>query len=225
MAQTSNQMDVYLEIGQKRAFAGAIEWPGWCRSGRDEASALQALIDYAPRYARALRNTGLGFRAPAGTSAFSVIERLTGTGNTDFGALGAPPSSDARPVSAAELERFQSVLKACWQTFDSAVRAAGGKELRKGPRGGGRDVEDIVKHVLGAQAAYLSRMGLKLPPGAEDDPAQVKLATLQALAMAPRDGVVTKGPRGGLHWTSRYFIRRVAWHVLDHAWEIEDRSE
>jgi hypothetical protein len=224
MAQTSNQMDVYLEIGQKRTFAGAIEWPGWCRSGRDEASALQALVDYAPRYAHALHGTGLAFKAPAGASAFTVIERLTGSASTDFGALGAPPSSDTRPVSDADLQRFLTVLKACWQTFDAAVRAAGGKELRKGPRGGGRDVEGIIKHVQDAQAAYLSRMGLKFPPGAGDDPAQVKLATLQALETAPRDGVPTMGPRGGMRWTSRYFVRRVAWHLLDHAWEIEDRS-
>jgi hypothetical protein len=23
----------------------------------------------------------------------------------------------------------------------------------------------------------------------------------------------------------RYAIRRIAWHVLDHAWEIEDKSD
>ncbi len=24
-------------------------------------------------------------------------------------------------------------------------------------------------------------------------------------------------------WTARSFVRRVAWHTLDHTWEIEDR--
>ena len=26
-------------------------------------------------------------------------------------------------------------------------------------------------------------------------------------------------------WPVRYAARRIAWHVLDHAWEIEDKSE
>jgi len=39
---------VYLESGSRRTFAGAIDWPGWCRSGRDEASALEALLSYGP---------------------------------------------------------------------------------------------------------------------------------------------------------------------------------
>jgi hypothetical protein len=36
---------------------------------------------------------------------------------------------------------------------------------------------------------------------------------------------VRTGPRGGVRWTARYYVRRSAWHVLDHAWEIEDRAQ
>jgi hypothetical protein len=86
MAQAANNIDVYLEIGKKRTFAGAIEWPGWCRSGRDEGSALQALLDYGPRYASMLRAARLGFHAPADVAAFVVVERLAGNTTTDFGA-------------------------------------------------------------------------------------------------------------------------------------------
>src|SRR5947207_14467453 len=106
MARPSNQINVYLEIGKKRAFAGAVDWPGWCRSGRDEGSALQALFDNGPRYAQVLSGTQLGFRAPAGVSAFSVVERLEGSSTTDFGAPDAAPSADTSPVDEAELERF-----------------------------------------------------------------------------------------------------------------------
>ena len=150
MARSSNQIDVYLEIGKKRTFAGVIDWPGWSRSGRDEGSALQALFEYGPHYARVLRAARLGFRAPADASAFAVIERLEGNTTTDFGAPGVAPSSDADPVDEVELRRFQALLKACWRAFDAAARAAIGKELRKGPRGGGRDLEGIVQHVLAA---------------------------------------------------------------------------
>src|SRR5437879_1748814 len=111
MAQSSNRVDgydVYLEIGQKRIFAGAIDWPGWCRSGRDEATALQSLFDYGPRYAQALRSARLGFRAPAGVTAFNVVERLAGSSTTDFGAPDAAPSYDKQPINDAELRWLQA---------------------------------------------------------------------------------------------------------------------
>ena len=88
MTRSSNKIDVYLEIGKKRTFAGALDWPGWCRSGRDEASALQALCDYGSRYGRVLHTARLGFQAPADPSAFVVRERLEGNATTDFGAPG-----------------------------------------------------------------------------------------------------------------------------------------
>ena len=92
------KIPVYLEVGSKRTFAGALDWPGWCRSGRDEASALQALVDYGPRYAAAIRSARLGFKAPADVSAFTVMERLNGDTTTDFGAPACIPDGDAAPV-------------------------------------------------------------------------------------------------------------------------------
>src|ERR1051326_4380492 len=127
MAPSTKKIDVYLERGTKRTFAGALDWPGWCRSGHDEPTALQALLDYGPRYARVLRTTALGFQTPTEVSAFKIIERLTGGTTTDFGAPGATPDRDTKPVDAAELRRFQTLLNACWQAFDEANRAAQGK--------------------------------------------------------------------------------------------------
>ena len=227
MARSSHKMDVYLEIGKKRTFAGAIDWPGWCRSGRDEAAALRALFDYGPRYARVLRAARLGFQAPADTAAFAVIERLQGNATTDFGAPDVAPSSDRRPVDDAELRRFETLLKACWRMFDATTSAATGKEFRQGPRGGGRDLERIVQHVLGADEGYLGRLGGKVEMDEADEPgrklSQARKAMLDALASAVRGEMSPRGPRGGVRWTPRYFVRRVAWHVLDHTWEIEDR--
>lgn len=227
MSKNADEIDVYLEIGDKKTFAGAIRWPGWCRSGRDEESALQALLAYGLRYAQVLEETQLGFRAPSDSSTFNVVERLEGSGTTDFGAPAAAPADDARAVDEAQLRRFHTLLQACWQAFDASVRAAEGKELRKGPRGGGRDLQGIVQHVLGADAAYLRSIGWKVQKGQEDDPAQElnqrRQAILDGLAAAARGELPERGPRGGVRWKPRYFVRRVAWHVLDHAWEIEDR--
>lgn len=233
MARTSNKIDVYLERGQKRTFVGALDWPGWCRSGRDEPAALQALLEYGPRYARVLQGTRLGFQAPTAATAFKVIERLRGNTTTDFGSPEAAPSQDTQPVDADELRRFQKLLKACWKAFDAAAQTATGKELRKGPRGGGRELEKIIQHVFEADGAYLSMLGRpprlapagrgKLEPSQANDLSEIRESILEALASVVEHGGPERGPRGGIRWKPRYFVRRVAWHVLDHAWEIEDR--
>lgn len=225
MAKQS-QCGVYLEVGQKRVFAGALEWPGWCRSGRDEAAALQALADSAPRYARVLAAAGIGFEPPVAAD-LEVAERLAGTSTTEFGAPDVAPASDARPIDAHELERLQALLRAYWQALDAAMRAAAGRTLRGGPRGGGRDLAAIGRHVSEAEAAYLGKLAWKRERGAAgdalDELAQTHQAALDALAAAVRDGLPERGPRGGAIWLPRYFVRRVGWHVLDHAWELEDR--
>jgi hypothetical protein len=219
---------VYLEIGQKRTFAVALDWPGWCRSGSDEASALQTLCDYGLRYARVLHKTGLGFRAPTDVSELIVVERLPGNVTTDFGAPDVSLSRDTKPVDMTELERWQVILQACWAAFDTAVEAAAGQTLSKGPRGGGRDLMKIVEHVRDSHAAYLSSLGGKVKLNAEDAPdqalAHIREAILTTLAASVRGEIPAQGPRGGLRWTPRYFVRRLAWHDLDHVWEIEDRA-
>ncbi len=224
----SDALDVYLEIGEKRTFAGAIEWPGWTRSGRDEGSALQALYDYASRYAAVIQGSGRDFTPPPGVSAFAVVERLPGGSGTDFGAPSAIPAADARPAHAAELARMETLLSACWRGFDAAVAVAAGKELRKGPRGGGRELAAIVRHVLEADRGYLSAVGWKIEAGEEEDPAaalaRTRQAALDALGASAGGEIPPTGPRGGRRWPARYFVRRVAWHVLDHKWEIEDRA-
>jgi hypothetical protein len=221
---------VYLEIGRKRIFAGALAWPGWCRSGHNEQSALQTLAEYGSRYEQVLRPAGIGFKAPAAVSRLVVVERLAGNTTTDFGAPDAAPSSDSNPFDAAELQRCQALLTACWEVFDATVReVANGKELRKGPRGGGRELDGIVRHVLGADAGYLTKLGGKvtISAGADDLTGalvQTRQAILSTLALAERGGLPSRGPRGGKRWTPRYFVRRVAWHVLDHTWELQDRA-
>jgi hypothetical protein len=214
-------IDVYLETGTRRVFAGALEWPGWCRSGRDEGSALEALLAYAPRYAAVLKGRRLGFSAP---SDLRVVERQPGDATTDFGAPSAVPSVDAEPMTEADLRRAQTALRACWRALDAAADAATGRELRMGPRGGGRELDGIVEHVVGADAGYLRMIGIKPSRGQEAGPEPVREAILAGLRTVVRDGVAPS-PRGGKRWTPRYFVRRSAWHVLDHAWEIEDRIQ
>jgi hypothetical protein len=220
-------IDVYLEIGNKRTFACAVAWPGWCRSGRDETTALQTLLDYAPRYAQAMQFTPLAFAVPEDTAVFNVVERLAGSATTDFGVPEQPAAGERQSIDQLELERLQTLLRAYWQAFDTAVQQATGEELRKGPRGGGRDLDKIIEHVAAADASYLRRLNWKFKRDEEADPnvelARIRQAILDALTTAVTEHLPEKGPRGGKLWSPRYFVRRVAWHVLDHAWEIEDR--
>ena len=212
---------VYFETGKTRTFAGAMDWPGWCRSARDEAGALRALFDYGPRYASAIQTSKSSFVAPEGVEAFAVVERLVGDATTDYGTPGKAPASDAQAVSFDELRRFIKLLRACWKTLDNAAAAAAGHELRKGPRGGGRDLDKIMEHVLMAEAAYVGRIGDNLDPSLPL--VECRKALLRALEHSVEGKVPAVGPRGGQRWSPRYFVRRAAWHVLDHAWEIEDR--
>lgn len=218
-------IDVYVEVGSRRTFAAALDWPGWCRPGRDEATALQTLFEFGPRYARILRPARLSFRAPKDTSAFVVVERLAGNATTDFGAPDRAPASDAQPLTDAELKRLQAILKACWRAFDATVDLAEGQTLRTGPRGGGRTLDKIVEHVLGAEQSYLTALGGKAP---QSKSAALSLeltrqAMLETLKDSAHGEIAEYGPRGGKRWSPRYFVRREAWHVLDHVWEIEDR--
>ena len=218
---------VYLEIGSKRIFAGAIDWPGWSRSGRDEESALQELLAYAPRYGKVMALEKIAFSPPKDISQLEVVERAAGNATTDFGAPDVEPKADARRVSPDELESMKALLRASWKALDAAAQAAIGKELRTSPRGGGRELEGMLRHVLGADQGYLKRLAYKLPKGNDGDlageTARLRAGVMEALERAVRGEMPERGPRGGVYWSPRYYLRRAVWHTLDHAWELEDR--
>jgi hypothetical protein len=210
---------VYLELGTRKVFACSLDFAGWARAGRDEETALAALADYAPRYAEVAGRAGVDFAVDARPR---VVERVEGSATTDFGAPGAVPGRDARRVDRATAERTGALLRAAWDHFDDVV-AGSPASLRKGPRGGGRDRDKIVDHVLSAEASYARKFGVRLPapaPGDRDAVEALRAAILEVLAV-PGDGRAPE-PKG---WPARYAARRVAWHVLDHAWEMQDRRD
>lgn len=210
---------VYMEVGTKRQFASALEWPGWCRSGKDEQSAMAALEGAAPRYAAVAKAAGVPFSSEEAVR-FEVVERVKGSATTDFGAPGAAAGADARPLEPGEADRLIALLQAAWKYLDRVVAKAPA-ELRKGPRGGGRDRDEVYNHVLGAESMYATKIGIRLPQPGHDDAAGIaafRKALVEGLRLAA-------GRRPGeKQWPFRYAVRRVTWHVLDHAWEVEDRS-
>ena len=215
-------VELFLEVGTTRVFAGALDWPGWCRSGRNEEAAIENLLAYQDRYAAVLDRAGVPFIGNA--PEFVIVERLQGGSGTDFGVPSVAAAADARPLDATELERQSRLLGACWGAFDQVVAAtrATQVELRKGPRGGGRDLDKIEAHVLEAEVAYLSQLGSRSSrPATAPSVRETALAALAARASGDPVATPSKAQRP---WSPRYFVRRAAWHVLDHVWEIEDRA-
>jgi hypothetical protein len=221
-------LPVYLEIGAKRVFAGALEWPGWSRSARDERSALEALAAYGPRYAAAIGRTLATFAIPEDAAGLLVAEQVQGNATTDFGAPSVPPAADARLADEAEAARLIAILQACWTSFDRIAADALGKPLATGPRGGGRSLDAIVRHVVEAEQAYNAALGGRFRSPGEPDIEAVRAATretvLETLAARMRGDPLPPTRRTRPPWSPRYFVRRAAWHALDHAWEIEDRA-
>jgi hypothetical protein len=214
---------VYLELGRRRVFVCSLNWPGWARSGKSVDDALATLAGAAPRYGIVASEAGIPFPARDG-STFDVVERLPGSGGTDFGAPMAIPGVDGAPIDRSEARRLASLVAAAWTTLDQVVATAPA-ELRKGPRGGGRDRDKIAGHVLAAEVEYARKLGLRLRQPPYDDPAAVS-AFREAILAALAGESTNRGSAGSKNppWPVPYAARRIAWHTLDHAWEIEDRS-
>src|SRR5262249_36544438 len=149
---TVGETPIYLEIGAKRVFACALAWPGWCRSGKTEDEAIARLAEYAPRYAVIAAEAGVRFSRSA-SKAFSVVERIPGSGGHDCGAPAKVAERDHERASPAEAKRLVALVTATWRILDDVASRAP-EELAKGPRGGGRDRDKVVQHVFGAEASY-----------------------------------------------------------------------
>jgi hypothetical protein len=217
MSPALGGLQVVVEVGHRRTFASVLDWPGWCRSGRTTDAALETLADYAPRYSPVAVAAGLTLPS---AEVMTVIETVSGDATTEFGAPSIPASAEFADLAPAEAARLADLLVACWNLLED-VRRHAPEVLRKGPRGGGRDRDAVVQHVLGAEASYARKLGLRAPAPAFDDETAV-IEFHAALAAMVRNA--RQGQPSGSGWPPRYLVRRIAWHVLDHAWEIEDRS-
>ena len=216
---------VALEAGPgRRVFAQALDWIGWCRAGKDEEAALHQLVIAGPRYAPVAARAGFSFTIPPSFEAFEVVERVPGNATTDFGAPAVLLAEDQRPFTEADIERWTSLLAACWSTFDDvllSIRA----ELRGKKPERGRSPEAMRLHLLEADLMHLSGFGpaYRRPDRARvaEQEAEVREQILAALQAVPRDVEARPRRKSGFTWTPRFAARRSAWHALDHAWELQ----
>jgi len=215
---------VYLEMGTKRVFACSVDWPGWCRSGRGEEEALAALATAASRYAVVPALAGVAFDPVHEVDCIAIAEQVAGTAATDFGALDVAPALDSDPGTVQQAERLASLVETAWDYFEQTAAAAP-PVLRKGPRGGGRDRDQIIEHVHETEVLHARMLGLAerpFPAGDLAALARIRARILEeirasAAARAPEDLGRTRRP-------ARFVARRAAWHAIDHAWEIQDKA-
>ena len=219
----TDTLRVILEIGKKRrVVAGAMDWPGLDRWGTSEDDAIEKLLSYVPRYADVASRAGMASEFAREPSA-EVVERVPGSSSTDFWGVAHVPSQIEREVlSATDLERRLDLLRACWASFDDVAAGGVAGELRPGARGGGRSRDQIVRHVYGTEPDQFSRkVEVRTPVEAvltAGGLASHRGAYLDAIRAYNAEG------KSARSWPIQFLVRRTAHHVMDHGWEIEDRS-
>ena len=214
-----------LERGPKakRVVAFAVDWPGWSRGAKTDAEALATLETYRDRYRAVADRAGLAGEFDA-SGPLEVVEDRVGTGSTDFWGISFTPSSlEQDPMDAAELERKLVVLRACWDVFDD-IAARVSPELQKGPRGGGRDRDQIIRHTIRNESeAFARKVGLQVPeygamaPGALEPYRRDYVEAMRAF----QRGEVPNRMRS---WSLAFLVRHSGFHTMDHAWELEDKD-
>lgn len=221
----SNQLRVALETGPKgkKVVAVAPDWPGLERGAKTDEGAIERLQSYLPRYAQVAKLAGMDEEFAAQTTVV-IVEQYVGTGSTDFWGVSFGFSGiDRQDMSSGELERELILMQACWAFFDD-VRSRVSAEMQKGPRGGGRDRDHIVRHTLAAERDWAKMIGVLTPEDAILTEQGLK-AHREAYCRAIRD-YHSQGKLAGkvAKWPLRYLIRHTAYHTLDHAWEMEDKD-
>ena len=179
-----------------------------------------------PRSPTTRRATPSSPRRPASPSIRATTRSSSGP------AAAAAPTSASRPRSPTSTAgrstpRRPSAWRASSRRPGPSSRASPRvrpAELRKGPRGGGRDRDKMVGHVAESDGYYAREIGIT---GKQPDPTDRAgdRGDARRDARDPRAARRTARRSPGRTWTTRYAARRIAWHALDHAWEMEDRRE
>lgn len=221
----TNPMRVTLEIGPKgkKMVAVAPDWPGLERGAKTGEQAIEKLRAYLPRYSQVAKLAAMNAAFDT-IQNLEVVEEYPGTGSTDFWGISFAFSSiDKQGMSADELERELKLMQACWTFFDD-VRRRVSAEMQKGPRGGGRDRDHIVRHTLAAEQDWAKGVGVLTPDDALLTDEELK-AYRAAYCQAIRE-YHSQGKMAGnvAKWPLRFLIRHTAFHTLDHAWEMEDKD-
>jgi hypothetical protein len=207
----------------KKVAAFAIDWPGWSRGAKTAPAAVELLEAYRDRYRPIAHIAGLETELDA-AGELDVVEDHVGVGSTDFWGISFAPSSfEQAPMPEEELDRKLTLLRAAWTYFDD-VAARVSPEMLRGPRGGGRNRDEIIRHALGWERADLvKRVGVVADPVVPDTADGLRSHRDEFIAALRAHNAEGRMARGR-NWTIALLLRHTAFHVLDHAWEMEDKD-
>jgi hypothetical protein len=213
-----------LERGPKgkKAVAFAVDWPGWSRGAKTPELALELLESYRGRYRPIALAAGMADEFDA-AGPLDVVEDRVGAGSTDFWGISFTPSGlEHEPMEDTEIDRKIGLLQACWGFFDT-VGSRVSAEMRRGPRGGGRGRDEIIRHAIRVESEdFAKRLGLRMPEGAALAPKGLRDYRVAYVAtMRAYNAGEGKRMRS---WNLPFLIRHSAFHAMDHAWEMEDKD-
>ena len=206
----------------KKSVAFSLDWPGWSRGAKSAELALETLEAYRERYRPIADLAGMASEFDA-AGPLEIVEDRVGPGSVDFWGISFSPSSTEHgPLGDGEFDRKIKLLRASWAYFDS-VAARVSEEMRKGPRGGGRDRTRIIRHTIRTESEdFAKQVGLRIPEEAALTPEGLRQhRETYVEAMRAYDAGVGKRMKS---WTVPFLIRHSAFHTLDHAWEMEDKD-
>jgi hypothetical protein len=206
----------------KKAVAFAVDWPGWSRGAKTPELALEMLESYRERYRPIAVAVGMADEFDA-AGPLDVAEDRVGTPSTDFWGISFSPSGlEHEPMDDTDIDRKITLLRGCWEFFD-AVAARVSAEMRRGPRGGGRDRDRIIRHTIRTESEdFAKRLGLRIPDGgALTEEGLREYREMYVAAMRAYNAGEGKRMRS---WNLPFLIRHSAYHTMDHAWEMEDKD-
>lgn len=220
----SMSVRVVLERGPRgrKVVAFALDWPGWSRSAKTPDAALALLESYRERYRPVAVAARMADEFKAAGD-IELVEDRVGTSSTDFWGISFSPSGlEREPMAGHEISRKIVLLRACWEYFDT-VAARVSPEMRRGPRGGGRDRDQIIGHTIRTETGqFAKRVGLRAPEGGALTRNGLR-AHREAYIAAMKAYNAGEGKRMR-SWNLPFLIRHSAFHTMDHAWEMEDKN-
>ncbi|MDQ1708863.1 MAG: hypothetical protein QOG49_248 [Frankiaceae bacterium] len=223
-ARTVRTFRTVVERGPKgkKAVAFAVDWPGWSRGAKTPELAVEALESYRERYRPVAVAAGMADEFGA-AGPLDIVEDRVGTGSTDFWGISFSPSGvETEPIGEADLERKIALLRACWKFFDD-VAARVSPELRKGPRGGGRDRDRVIRHTIRTESEdFAKQVGLRIPEDGALAPKALR-DYRERYVDAMREYNAGEGKRMR-SWNLPFLLRHSGFHMMDHAWEMEDKD-
>lgn len=222
-----------IRTGIDRGFDGgaaawALDLPGCVATDDSERDAVQMLPARVGTFLEWLAAAGERAEAPR-TSSVQVVERFDSYRLEDGYEVNATFEADREPVTREEATSALRWLDVAHRRLAAAIAVAGAAPLS----GEGRTRDELMAHVVRAERWLATRVEpdqRQIVFPREDVPVDVQLKENRAFVRAhvlrasEGDGVRARVDSKGEGWTTRKVVRRLIYHVLDHAEELERRS-